>query len=48
MERCWDPSPDKRPHFLEIVQILDAEINKIPRKEYKKGAPIVAWLVCQE
>lgn len=24
MEKCWSPAPESRPHFAEIVAILDA------------------------
>ena len=36
LERCWDPSADRRPEFVDIVQILDTEIKKLPREAFRK------------
>ena len=35
--RCWDPNPEKRPNFEEVVQILDGLIKQMPRDQHSSG-----------
>ena len=32
VKKCWDPNPEKRPVFEEVVKSLDALIKTMPRE----------------
>lgn len=36
--RCWDPNPERRPNFEEVVKILDGLIKTMPREKASSGA----------
>jgi hypothetical protein len=36
--RCWDPNPERRPNFEEVVKTLDALIVQMPRETHHGGA----------
>ncbi|CAK0733933.1 hypothetical protein CVIRNUC_000357 [Coccomyxa viridis] len=35
--RCWDPNPERRPNFEEVVVILDNLIKQMPRDAHSSG-----------
>ena len=38
MEACWDPDPERRPSFEEVVEKLEAVMERTPRPDFCKGA----------
>lgn len=34
MEACWDPDPERRPSFEEVVDRLEALIERTPRPDF--------------
>ncbi|EIE26582.1 kinase-like protein [Coccomyxa subellipsoidea C-169] len=36
--RCWDPNPERRPNFEDVVKVLDDLIKMMPRETASSGA----------
>lgn len=34
---CWDPNPEARPNFEDVVTVLDALIKQMPRDQPSGG-----------
>ena len=34
---CWDPNPEKRSNFEEVVKVLDTLIKTMPREHASGG-----------
>ena len=37
MEACWDPDPERRPSFEEVVEKLEAVMERTPRPDFGGG-----------
>lgn len=37
MEACWDPDPERRPSFEEVVEKLEGVMEKTPRPDLSGG-----------
>jgi len=37
IEQCWDPDPERRPTFEEVVVVLEGVLKKVPRPDGSGG-----------